>query len=361
MSDMAARGATGRAGAARVGGHLAPRPSALHRVPAAATAGTGSLPHRDADQAARFALGAYDLPTVPSLPRRSPAESRVAQALVGVEGVTLGPYGTVAIDPARLEPDLPVDTDLHGDQFAGFRTFLEHAVHADLSGPLLWHFAGPLTVGRALMRAGAAPEVAFAVAHTAVRHHLRALAAAVADALPHVAQIAILEETSPGTMSGRNMAITPEEAVDLLSGAMAAVEPVAAVGVHSCGDLDIPLLLDAGPDVVSLPVSQSVAALAGYVDRFLARGGWIAWGAVATEGPIGVTANRSWQQLADLWCALVERGCDLDRLREQCIVTPQCGLGAHGVATVERICRTLHDVARSARSDAARTQLLLRT
>ena len=109
--------------------------------------------------------------------------------------------------------------------------------------------------------------------------------------------------------------ISPDEAIDLLSSAMAAIEPVASVGVHCCADIDVALLLDAGPHVVSLPVSTSVVPLAGYLDRFLARGGWIAWGAVATEGPIGVTANRSWHQLASVWTQLIHRGCDPERLQ----------------------------------------------
>ena len=89
-----------------------------------ATVGVGSLPHRNARQAAEFVLVSYDVPTMPSLPRRSPAESPVAQALVGVCGVTLGQYGTVAIDVARLDPAAPVCTDLQRDHFTGFRTFL---------------------------------------------------------------------------------------------------------------------------------------------------------------------------------------------------------------------------------------------
>jgi hypothetical protein len=335
------------------------RPRPLELLAPAVTAGAGSLPHRNADGAADFAITAYELPTVPSLPRRSPAESPISQALVGVAGVTLGHYGTVAVDTARLDPAAPVVTDLHGDQFVGFRTFLEIAADRGHTGPLVWHFAGPISVGMALLRAGAVPEVAFDVARSAVRAHLRALAAAVATALPGSAQIVVLDEPAVERLTARDAAISPDEAIDLLSSAMAAIEPVASVGVHCCADIDVALLLDAGPHVVSLPVSTSVVPLAGYLDRFLARGGWIAWGAVATEGPIGVTANRSWHQLASVWTQLINRGCDPDRLQRQCILTPQCGLGAHGVATAERICRTLHDVARVARSDAARNQLLL--
>lgn len=326
----------------------------------ASTAGTGSLPHRDAVDAAEFALTSYDVPTIPSLPRRSPAEGRIAQALVGVPGVALGQYGTVAIDIAALDPDAPVVTDLDRDQFVGFRTFLDLAAEQDLRGPLLWHFAGPVSVGLALQRAGAPTALAFAVARQAVRSHVRSLAVAVAERLPGAAQIMTLDEPIAQEVTERDLPITPDEAIDLLSSGMAAVEPIAAVGVHCCADLDVSLLLEAGPHMLSLAVTPKVVPLAGHLDRFLARGGWIAWGAVATEGPIGVTANRSWHQLASLWGDLVDRGCDPERLRRQSLITPQCGLGAHGVSTVERIGRTLHDVARAARSDAARTQLLLR-
>ena len=52
------------------------------------------------------------------------------------------------------------------------------------TGPVAWHFAGPISVGVALLRAGASPDVAFDVGRAAVRAHIRAVAAAVSDALP---------------------------------------------------------------------------------------------------------------------------------------------------------------------------------
>src|SRR4029450_11305833 len=109
---------------------------------------------------------------------------------------------------------------------------------------------------------------------------------------------AIVDEPFADDVFGRASPITPDESVDLVSSAMAAVEPVATVGVHCCCDVDVSLLLAAGPHVVSLPVSATIAPLAGYIDRFLAGGGWILWGAVATGGPIGGTANRSPHRLA---------------------------------------------------------------
>ena len=64
------------------------RPPALGtQLRPGATTGIGSLPHRSVHEAASFALCKYELPAIPSLPRRSPAEGMIAQAVVGINGV----------------------------------------------------------------------------------------------------------------------------------------------------------------------------------------------------------------------------------------------------------------------------------
>ena len=105
-------------------------------------------------EAAAFALREYDLPAIPTLPRRSPAEAMIAQALVGIAGVTLGQYGSIAVDVEALDPGAPVVTDLSNDAFVGIRTFLATASARGLQGPVKWQFVGPVTLGAALTRAG---------------------------------------------------------------------------------------------------------------------------------------------------------------------------------------------------------------
>ena len=78
------------------------------RLRAGACTGVGSLPHRSVHDAAAFALREYDVAAIPTLPRRSPAEGMIAQALVGIGGVTLGQYGSIAVDIEHLDPDAPV-------------------------------------------------------------------------------------------------------------------------------------------------------------------------------------------------------------------------------------------------------------
>ncbi len=334
-------------------------PRALDVIVSGSTTGIGSLPHRNASQAVEFAFAAYDVPAIPSLPRRSPAESSIAQALVGAAGVTLGQYGTVAVDVEGLDAEAPVDTDLRRDNFVGFRTFLDVARARHYAGPVKWQFVGPISLGVALRRAGAAPDVAFAVAAKTVGSHLGALSATVSAALPDAPQLVVLDEPFIDGLMSRDFPIAPDEAVDLLSSAMAVLEPRVTVGVHCCGDADVATLLESGPSVLSLPVSMSLVPLAGYLDRFLRNGGWIAWGAVATEGPIGVTSARSWHHMSKVWCELVQRGCDPNLLRDQSLVSPECGLGTHSVAVAERLCHSLRDVSRSLRSESAAAKFVL--
>jgi hypothetical protein len=342
------------------GSAVTPRPrSVFEFVEPGATTGIGALPHRNARQAAEFTFTAYDIPAIPSLPRRSPAESPIAQALAGVPGVSPGQYGAVAVDVDRLDAASRVDTDLRRDHFGGFRAFLDLAEEREYAGPVKWQFVGPISVGVALVRAGATPEVAFDVALSSVSAHLQALAAEVSRRLPRSAQLVLLDEPLIDGLMTPDFAIAPDRAIDVLSSAMAVLEPSATVGVHSCGDVDVATLLESGPHVLSLPVSSSIVPLVGYVERFLQRGGWVAWGAVATEGPIGVTSTRSWHQLSTLWCELVQRGCDAERLRSQAILTPQCGLAAHSANVAERVCHSLRDVSRSVRSASAAARLLL--
>ena len=98
------------------------------------------------------------------------------------------------------------------------------------------------------------------------------------------------------------------------------------MGVHCCADGDLAAIAATGPSILSMPVSPALVEAAGHLCSFLDAGGWIAWGAVPTDGPVGRSPERYLRDLAALWCALVKQGCDATRLRTHAIVTPACGL-----------------------------------
>lgn len=325
-----------------------------------ALAGVGSLPHRDVKAAAAFAIGEFDIPTIPTLPKRSAAETMVAQAIEGLPGVSLGQYGSFAIDPGRLGDDVAITTGLDGDAFVGLRAFLDLARLVAIDGrPVKWQFVGPVTLGVALQRAGVAQTAAFHIAARAVRHHLVAIEREVRSALPSSPQLVVLDEPWLTELMSPEFPIPPDEAVDLISTAMAAVAGNAMVGIHCCGPVDLATMLAAGPSLVSIPVGGAVLDYAGYLDRFLREGGTIAWGAVPTDGPVPSSAERAWRGLSDVWCGLVERGADPVALRRQSLVTPACGLASHSVSVARRITRLSADVAKRVKDQAGATRFAL--
>ncbi|CAN0425497.1 unnamed protein product, partial [Phaeothamnion confervicola] len=272
-------------------------------------------------------------PAIPTLPKRSPAEAMIAQAAVGIQGFSVGPYGSIGVDVHHLDPMAPVVTDLQHDAFGGFRAFLNAA--EGHTGAVKWQFVGPVTLGLAMMRAGAPASVAFEVAVRAVRSHVTALRERVAAAMPYSTQVVFIDEPSLGELMMPGFPLAPDTAIDLISGALAAIEPGAVSGLHVCGAVDVASVLAAGPDVLSVPVNTQLLDAAGYLMRFLQDGGTIAWGVVPTGGPITNSVERPWRQLSALWCDLVQLGVDPVQLRVQSMVTPECGLATHSPSVAE--------------------------
>jgi len=203
-------------------------------LPSGIATGVGSLPHRDARAAAEFVLTVTpDLPAVPSLPRRSPAEGMIAQAVVGIRGISLGQYGAIGGDVASIDLAAPVTTDLDHDAFGGLRAFV--AAAKGRRAPITCQSVGPVTLGLALQRAGLPHELAFDVAARAVRDRVQAIHAFLLDELPACPQVLMIDEPSLPEVHQRDAPLAPDTAIDLVSGALAfllvGADPVAATSL----------------------------------------------------------------------------------------------------------------------------------
>jgi hypothetical protein len=325
-----------------------------------ATAGVGSLPHRDPAAAAAFAIGEFDIATIPTLPHRSPDELMLGQALVGVPGLAFGADGAIVVDRSSVEPHAEITTDVGGEAFAGLRSFIELAHEVGLDGAAIkWQFIGPVTLGVALQRAGLDRAAAFDLALSTVRQRLAAISAVVSNALPNSPQMVVLDEPWFAELMRPGFPLPPDEAIDRMSSAMAALPASTLTGVHCCAPCDVATMLASGPNVVSLPVASELADWVGYLSRFLAEGGIIAWGVTPTDGPVASTSERQWRALSDLWCSLVRLGCDPVLLRRQSIVTPQCGLAPHSVPVARRIAHLTADVGKRVRDQSSATRFAL--
>ena len=306
----------------------------------------GSLPHTDPRAASTFVLERQPrLPAAPSLPARSGMERMVAQAAWGIDGVRVLPDGSLQLDDPRLDPRAPLTTvGIDGEPFVGLRAFL--GAVAGRTGPIKLQLTGPVTLGIALLNLGVPADTAFAVAGAAVRSRARMLIAGAQETAPMAPLVVFVDEPGLTAAMHDGFPLDPNRTIDLVSSALATIEPHALTGLHCCGEADWRVVLQAGAQILSLPLGAGAVAHAGAIGGFLERGGWVAWGAVPTSGPLGSTPERIWQQLSTEWCGLTQSGCDPVVLREQAMITPACGLALHGEAQADLVLRLTNQVAR---------------
>ncbi len=309
------------------------------------TTSIGSLPHRDPAPAVRYILDQQaDLPAAPSLPAHHPRESMVAMAAWGIAGVTITDDGSVVVDRAKLDPSAPLgDPGLDAPPFTTLRTFLR-AVRRR-TGPVKLQLPGPVTLGLALRAAGVVDDLAFRIAGSAVRDRARAMLAVAGCEASRAPLVVFLDE--PALVAGwrDGFPLNPDQTIDLVSSVLAVIEPHAVTGLHCCGGADWRVALQTGPQVLSLPVGVGLEASAGALASFVERGGWVAWGAVPTDGPLGESAVRLWRRLSLQWCELVQAGCDPVLLRTHALITPACGLAYHGLGQADHVLELTRQVA----------------
>jgi methionine synthase II (cobalamin-independent) len=305
-------------------------------LPVGVSTAVGSLPHGDIDDAVELALGSQPLlPAAPSLPRRAAVEGMIPQAAWGIAGVLVLPDGSLLVDEAVVDPDLPLDGGIDGDPFTTLRAFF--AAIAGRTAPFKLQLTGPVTLGLALHAVGVPAGRAFAVAEQAVCARVAAVLAAAHATAPDATALLFLDEPGLTAALEPGFPLGVDDTLDLVSRALASVEGGAVAGLHCCGRADWPVVLAAGPQVLSLPVDAGATEHPGAVADFLDRGGWIAWGAVPTDRPLGETAEILWRRMVAEWDALVVAGCDPRRLVDQAMITPACGLVGLDVAQAAHV------------------------
>ena len=297
--------------------------------------GVGSLPHADPAAAVDLVLRRHaELPSAPQLPNRSPSELMLAQAVEGVRGVTASASG-LSFDARLVDPEAEVETDFSSDAWASLGAFLDAV--ADREGPVKVQLCGPVSLGFALVHAGMARTLAGQVASRAVIDRITALLAETRHRAPHAPLVLVLDEPSLTAWYGEGFPWEADDTVDLLSGALAAAAHGATAGVHCCGATEWRLALAAGPQILSVPAGSGLTEDPVALGTFLDGGGWVAWGAVPTDGPVSRQPERYLHAVHDEWRDLARGGVDFDLLRSRALVTPACGLAGHTEAQAEEI------------------------
>lgn len=318
--------------------------------------GIGSLPFTDAGAAASLVLRVTpEFPAVPQLPKRSPHEDMLTQWLRALPEVCVASDGAWSLD-SDADPLAPLDVSFDAFAHGGLLAFCDAATA--LPRPparIKTQVTGPLTLGCALTDAGMPAEIAFERAAELTRAWGRAIERHFTERFPDSSLVVFFDEPALVRWAGTDPPVDHDVAGDALSSACAAITVPTAV--HVCGDGDLQLALAAGPDIVGIEVRPGLVDHAPALARFLEVGGYIAWGAVPTDRPVGESAAPLWKALVDLWCELTRRGCDGLRLRSQAIITPACGLAGHGPSQAERALRLARELAIRVFDQVAATKL----
>jgi hypothetical protein len=324
-------------------------------VPGVAT-GIGSLPHDDPIAAAELVLRCLpDLPAVPQLPARDAREGMIAQWLGALPEVVVGVDGSIDLaGRSDAAPECRFVPEMH----SGLLAFLDVAAARDKSpARIKAQVTGPLTLGVALHAAGMPAPRAFQRAAEVARAWAVAVEALVGERLPGTGLVLFFDEPALVSWRGDDAPLDREAAIDVLSGALAAVDCV--TGVHVCGDGDVALALESGPEVLGVEVREDLVRHTVSLARFLDGDGWIAWGAVPTDRPVGESADPHWRTLARVWCELTRRGCDPVPLRTRGLITPACGLAGYGASQAERVLGITREVAARVHDQAVAARLTL--
>lgn len=290
--------------------------------------GVGSLPGDDLGAAIDLVLERTPgLPAAPSLPGDDPREYLLASSAAGMHGVSVRADGSLDVEPGKVDPFDPVRDPMPEEAHRSFLGFLDAV--ADRTEPIKYQLGGPVTLGLALWRAGVDPGRAFAAAGAAVRARAAAMVAEAMQRVPMAPQYVFVDDPGLVALLSDDYPLAADDTIDVISGVLAVIEPHAVTGLHCCGPTDWRLAQQAGPQILSLPVDVATDAHAGALCTHLERGGWVAWGAVPTDGPVRSRPDRYWSRLGEVWCELTRAGCDPVLLRERSIITPACGLAHH--------------------------------
>ncbi len=303
--------------------------------PGAAT-GVGSLPGTDITEAMKTVLGELpDLPYLPELPARGPGADmigRTAGLLVALPvEVYAGRWRSTARPgrDARRTHDL-MDRDL--DTLTGLAVGLAGPLKVQVAGP--WTLASEIdlpTGGRLLRDVGAVRDLV-----DSLGEGLRAHLGEVAKRVPAASLVLQVDEPSlPAVLAGRVPTesglgtLRAVEATDAETALRSIVEAVGVpVVVHCCAPgVPVGLVRAAGAAGVSLDIgllsgTDDFDALGELIDG----GGALFAGAVPAVDPAdGGRPSSAWvaDRVRALWSQL---GFPQDRVAEQVVVTPTCGL-----------------------------------
>lgn len=319
------------------------------------TTGIGSLPHRDALQAASLSLEALDVPFWPQLPQVSFREAMVPQYSEGMPSVRFDP-DRQAIWVERNEEEITrfYETTTEDSRVAisedyakGLYAFLK-LLNGRRFDVLKGHITGPLTFTLGLVDAAGKPIYYDEELREVGLMLLKAKARWQIDILGRFAEkvIIFIDEPILSALGGASyMGVSTGEAERLLKEAVGAVRAAGGIaGIHCCGRADWPMVLQSGVDIMNFDAygfGDTLAIYPGETREFLEQGGILAWGIVPTTEDIIKEDEQSVLGLFRNRLETLAKEVPEELLLSNIMLTPSCGTGSRSVEETLKVFQLL--------------------
>lgn len=313
----------------------------------------GSLPYANVDIAWRAILRRFvHVPSWPQLSRRSHLENMYVQVSERFPGITLGER--IYIDRkgnldgslerlylAYLENDLEYGR-ISASYAAGFDALRQEKVSFSLQPlALKGQMIGPVSWGLTVVDDDRRPILYDEVLVDAVGKHLRLKASWQEREMQRFAPqtIMVVNEPYMAALGSAFISLSQTQVVELLAEVFAGLQGIKSI--HCCGNADWSVVLRTPVDILSLDAydySENLALYSEEVDRFLERGGIIAWGIVpASIASEKETVESLVRRLHEAIGRLVEKGISEEVILASGMVTPSRGLGSLSPALADLI------------------------
>jgi hypothetical protein len=335
-------------------------------APLAAT-GIGSVPFTDPQEAVNLIVESLpEIPFWPQMVRLGYREEMVPQAVRGLPGLKIDEAARVVL----VDPDVPRDEALaqfyeaifagemepfafEPKEASGFFALCGAVVsQGDRCQALKGQLAGPVTFAGIVKDPDGKPILYDRELTQAASQGLAYKAAWQAEKFRELGKEAVIFFDEP-YLTGFGSAYLPlsrDEVTEIITDTLNTTRQAGAVslGVHCCGNTDWSLLLEAPIDILSFDSYGYFDSLLLYgkaLEKFFARGGWLAWGLVPTGDEFqDVTTEDLWQRFQDQVGQLAAQVGGLKEVLSRALLTPACGMGFMNLESARRVLTALAEL-----------------
>lgn len=341
----------------------------MFKIPANQTTMIGSMPHQDIDSAIELLKKVpLDIPAWPQLPKRSFKEGMVPQYSESFPGIKIDEeerriwlerdeefLNSMAAFYEDVLSDSVDPFAISSEYAAGFYPFIDFLKKQNEKFPIVkGQVTGPFTYGLSI-NDNEKKVIWFDEQYRdIIIKGLAKKAIWQINELKEYAENVIIFFDEPifsalGTPA--YIGIHDEEVVGALNELSEPIHATGAiVGVHCCGNMDWSLLAQSSIDIISFDAysyGDKVGLYPYAIGKFLARGGILAWGIVPTGDSEDVqkeTAESLKNEIEGLMELYVKKGISEERLRNQLLFTPSCGMGTLTVDDTKTVLRLLSEI-----------------